>query len=269
MTAEHSDTETDDFRRGAALFARLAPEGASPPWVAFEDVTPLLGRQTAYAFGTIIARPGLDLRTREIATVCMLAVLGGSEAQVTFHTGAALRAGANAPEIVEALTQVSVYAGIPRALNAAAAARQAFADNGVSATAPAPRAVVTELLSRLVGGDPAGAAELLADDVTVTVLGAHTGMPWSGVEGVRKLLSLARGASLEDVEFGDPLAARDTVYVPGAVRHPVGGGHGADFVIEIVVQQGRVTQVRLYGDVIGATEPAVAVNGAQTIGAGE
>ena len=55
------------------------------------------------------------------------------EPQLTFHVGGALRAGATPTEIVEAVTQVSAYAGIPRALNAMAVVRSVFAGEGVTA----------------------------------------------------------------------------------------------------------------------------------------
>ena len=181
-----SDSESDAvFARGAALLARLSPEGAPPPWESFADVAPVLGRSVGTAFGLIVDRPGLDLRTREIVTVSVLATLGGCEPQVAFHVGAALRAGATAAEVVEALTQVSVYAGVPRALNAVAAARGAFTAGGVSGTDPAPRAVVVELLETAAQGGNASAL---------------------GPVGA----AVASGAITAD----GPLPAGETVYVP-------------------------------------------------------
>ena len=141
------DSTIDDvFRRGAQTLAGISPAGASPPWETFADVAPALGRQTALAFGSVISRPDLDLRTRELLTVAMLAALGGCDPQVTFHVGGALRAGATAPEIAEVLNQVGVYAGIPRALNAAAAARPAFAEAGADPGEPAARTVALDFL---------------------------------------------------------------------------------------------------------------------------
>jgi 4-carboxymuconolactone decarboxylase len=109
-------------RRGTALavFRRIAPEGAPPPWEALADLAPGLG--------AVLGRPGLDLRTRQLTTICVLAALGGDEAQLEFHIGGALRAGATPREVVEALTQVSLYAGIPRAINAMAVARRVLAE---------------------------------------------------------------------------------------------------------------------------------------------
>ncbi|WP_137722888.1 carboxymuconolactone decarboxylase family protein [Prescottella subtropica] len=71
-----------------------------------------------YAFGEIIARPELDLRTRQLVTVAVLAAIGGCEAQLEAHLPATVRAGATPTEIVAALTHITPYAGIPRTLNA-------------------------------------------------------------------------------------------------------------------------------------------------------
>jgi 4-carboxymuconolactone decarboxylase len=127
--------EDEILERGAEVLARLSPPDVAPPWESLADVAPALGGQVAHAFGTVMSGPELDLRTRELTTVAMLAALGGCEPQLTFHVGGALRAGATAPEIIATLTQVGVYAGIPRALNAVAVARAVFADAGVAIAA--------------------------------------------------------------------------------------------------------------------------------------
>jgi 4-carboxymuconolactone decarboxylase len=91
----------------------------------------VLGGEVEHSLGAVMARPQLDLRTRELATVCMLAALGGCEPQLEFHIGGALRAGASGAEVVEAITQVYLYAGFPRTLNAMNVARKVFAEHGV------------------------------------------------------------------------------------------------------------------------------------------
>jgi 4-carboxymuconolactone decarboxylase len=113
--------------RGIAVFRRIAPDGAVPPWEALADLAPGLAEAAEHGLGAVLGRPGLDLRTRQLATICVLAALGGAEPQLEFHIGGALRAGATPREVVEALTQVSLYAGVPRAINAMAVARRVLA----------------------------------------------------------------------------------------------------------------------------------------------
>ena len=111
-------------RNGVAIFRELAGDGALPPWEAIGDLAPALAEHIEHALGTVLGQPGLDLRTREIVTVALLAALGNAEQQLAFHAAAALRTGASPTEIVEAVTQVAIYAGIPRALNGLAVTRQ-------------------------------------------------------------------------------------------------------------------------------------------------
>ena len=71
-------------------------------------------------FGTLYARPGLDLKTRQLVTVVCLAGLGTCGPQLEMHLRAARNVGWTEEQLTEALTQVSIYAGFPAALNALA-----------------------------------------------------------------------------------------------------------------------------------------------------
>jgi 4-carboxymuconolactone decarboxylase len=80
----------------------------------------------AFAFGDICGRPGLDLRTRELATIAALTALGTAPAQLEVHIQGALNVGATRAEVIEVVTQMAVYAGFPAALNGLAAAGRVF-----------------------------------------------------------------------------------------------------------------------------------------------
>lgn len=79
-----------------------------------------------YIFGDIVARPELDLRTSQLATLAILTTLGGCGPQLELHLRATLKAGATRTEIVGLLTHVAAYAGIPRVMNALAVAKRAL-----------------------------------------------------------------------------------------------------------------------------------------------
>jgi len=68
---------------------------------------------TEVAWGSVWSRPGLDLRTRSLVTIAILAALGRDE--VELHLRAAANTGATSEEIAEVLMHVGVYAGIPAA----------------------------------------------------------------------------------------------------------------------------------------------------------
>lgn len=79
-----------------------------------------------FPFGDIYARPGLDLRAREIATIAALCAMGTARPQLEVHIRAGLNVGLSRHEITEVLIQMAVYAGFPAALNGLAAARAVF-----------------------------------------------------------------------------------------------------------------------------------------------
>jgi 4-carboxymuconolactone decarboxylase len=117
------------FRRGLETVRKIDAENAGRLEAALADIAPDLYRYIIeFAFGDLISRPGLDLRTREIATVSALTALGNARPQLRVHLGAALNAGCTRAEIVEVLMQMAVYAGIPAALNALYLAKEVFAE---------------------------------------------------------------------------------------------------------------------------------------------
>ena len=69
------------------------------------------------AYDEVFERPGLDLRTRELLAVALLASMG-AEKELPTHLRGALRCGATAGELRETLLQVALFAGFPRALAA-------------------------------------------------------------------------------------------------------------------------------------------------------
>lgn len=96
---------------------------------ALADVAPDFARYLVeFPFGDIYCRPGLDLRSREIATVAALTALGNAAPQLKVHVRAGLNVGLTREEIVEVMMQMAVYAGFPAALNGLFAAKEVFAE---------------------------------------------------------------------------------------------------------------------------------------------
>jgi 4-carboxymuconolactone decarboxylase len=79
-----------------------------------------------FAFTDVVARPCIDLRTREMLTVAALTAMGTAPGQLEFHIRAAMNVGVTREEIVEIILQMAVYAGVPACMNGVAAARKAF-----------------------------------------------------------------------------------------------------------------------------------------------
>jgi 4-carboxymuconolactone decarboxylase len=118
----------DRRERGLRRLQEVDPEQIGRIVAGLQDIAPdFADHFIEFAFGDIYARPGLDLRTRQIATVAALTALGTAPTQLKVHIGGALHVGWRREEIVEVIMQMAVYAGFPAALNGLAAAKEVFA----------------------------------------------------------------------------------------------------------------------------------------------
>lgn len=71
-----------------------------------------------FAWGTILDRPGLSERDRELITLGVLLALG-RDREATTHLHAALNVGITKDELVELLIHTGVYAGFPTTMTGA------------------------------------------------------------------------------------------------------------------------------------------------------
>lgn len=121
--------EKTRFDKGLAMLAKIDGVGGQEVVNSLEDIAPDFARYLVeFPFGDIYSRPGLDLKSREMATVSALAALGHVRPQLKVHIAAALNVGCTREEIIEIIIQMAVYAGFPAALNGLSAAREVFAN---------------------------------------------------------------------------------------------------------------------------------------------
>jgi 4-carboxymuconolactone decarboxylase len=117
------------FERGLRKLKEIDGEQGDRIVAGLRDIAPDFARYLIeFPFGDIFARPGLDLRTREIATVAALTAMGTAPSQLKVHIDGALNVGCTRTEITEVIMQMAVFAGFPAALNGLFAAREVFAD---------------------------------------------------------------------------------------------------------------------------------------------
>lgn len=83
---------------------------------------------TRTAWGGVWTRPGLDLRTRSLLVITMLASLGHHE-ELRLHVRATRNTGATPEDILEVMMHVAAYAGIPAANSAMRIAKQALLED--------------------------------------------------------------------------------------------------------------------------------------------
>lgn len=115
------------YERGARALAEIDGEGGRKVVESLADIAPDFARYLIeFPFGDIYSRPGLDIRSREIATIAALTALGNAAPQLKVHIQAGLNVGLSRDEIVETIMQMAVYAGFPAALNGLFAAKEVF-----------------------------------------------------------------------------------------------------------------------------------------------
>jgi 4-carboxymuconolactone decarboxylase len=78
-------------------------------------------------------RPGLELKTRSLINLAMLAALNRPQ-ELRLHVRGALNNGCTHDEIREVLLQAAIYCGVPAALDAFRNAAQAIAEVEAKAT---------------------------------------------------------------------------------------------------------------------------------------
>lgn len=113
----------------AGLSTRRKMFGAAGAEQAIEGATefnaPLQDLVTRYCFGEVWERKPLDHKTRSLLTLAILGTLVRPN-QIRAHVRGALANGASKDEIREVLLHVMIYAGVPSAVEAFAAASEAL-----------------------------------------------------------------------------------------------------------------------------------------------
>jgi len=126
-TVRHLQETESRLERGRRMLAVIDGQAGEKVIDSLADIAPDFANYLLeFPFGDIYARPGLDMRSREIATIAALAALGHARPQLKVHIEAGLNVGLTQSEIVEILMQMAVYAGFPAALNGLSAAREVF-----------------------------------------------------------------------------------------------------------------------------------------------
>ena len=114
-----------DLPQDPAIVAGLAtrtqvmgPEFVERAFAGASDYTlPMQEFITRNAWGNVWQRPGLDLKSRSLITVAILAAMG-KQHELKGHVRGALNNGASVQEIQEVLLHAAVYCGVPTAVEA-------------------------------------------------------------------------------------------------------------------------------------------------------
>lgn len=125
----------DRYARGEDRLREVDGEHGIEVIESLNDVAPDLGRYIVeFAFGDVYARPGLDLRQRQLVTLGGLITFGDTAPQQNVHFNAALNVGLSPRQVIETVIQTVPYAGFPRVLNAVGVVREVFKERGIRTT---------------------------------------------------------------------------------------------------------------------------------------
>jgi 4-carboxymuconolactone decarboxylase len=119
------------YKRGSVLIGEVYgnPKAAENLIKGMEDISPDMARFIIeFPYGDVYSRPGLDMKSREIATVAALTAMGDAAPQLKTHIRASLQVGLTKTEVVECIIQMALYSGFPSSLNALQTAREVFAE---------------------------------------------------------------------------------------------------------------------------------------------
>ena len=119
--------ESERFKRGWDKLREIDREQGERVIESLRDVAPDFATYLIeFPFGGVYSRPGLDLKSRELAVVAALTAMGNAAAQLKVHIHGALNVGASPQEVLEIIIQMAVYAGFPAALNGLFVAKDVF-----------------------------------------------------------------------------------------------------------------------------------------------
>ncbi|MGM8934382.1 carboxymuconolactone decarboxylase family protein [Pseudomonas neustonica] len=120
------------YQTGLEKLTEIDGEAGHQVIESLKDVCPDLAKYTIeFPFGDIYSRTGLDLKSREIATVAALTAMGHCAPQLKVHVNAALNVGCTPDEVKETVLQMAVYAGFPAALNGMFVVKEVLIERGL------------------------------------------------------------------------------------------------------------------------------------------
>jgi 4-carboxymuconolactone decarboxylase len=130
MTKSPQNGGESRLDRGRRALAEIDGDAGEKVVASLADIAPDFATYLIeFPFGDIYSRPGLDLRSREIATIAALTAMGNAVPQLRVHIAAGLNVGLSRGEITEIIMQMAVYAGFPAALNGLFAAKDVFSEH--------------------------------------------------------------------------------------------------------------------------------------------
>jgi 4-carboxymuconolactone decarboxylase len=115
------------LEKGLDVFTKITGLSREASRKGLNEISPELSDWILeFAYGEVLSRKQLDLKSRQLATVAALTAMGTAPGQLRAHIKGAINVGCSQSEVVEVILQMAVYAGFPAALNGIEASREVF-----------------------------------------------------------------------------------------------------------------------------------------------
>lgn len=132
-SASQESVRSERYERGIKTLGKITGASGAQVVEGVKEIAPDLANWTIeFAYGDVLSRPALDLRSREFATLAALTAMGSYPSLLKVHVNAALRVGCKPEEIVEVILQMSVYAGFPASITGINIAKEVFREKGIT-----------------------------------------------------------------------------------------------------------------------------------------
>lgn len=119
LKSQKTVNEKDRYEKGLSAQVEIFGDGIKNMKNSYPKTEQFIPQYLAeYCFGDFYTRQSLDLQTRELLTLCMLAALGDTESQIKGHITGNLNTGNSKEKMIAAIAQCLPYIGFPRTLNA-------------------------------------------------------------------------------------------------------------------------------------------------------
>lgn len=203
-------TTQERMQKGEETMEELSAGTRKAAGLPQYEVAPDMGQWvTASLFGDVWGRPDLPKKVRSFASMSVLTVTG-KESQLRSHINFALNIGWSKEEISELFYHLTLYGGLPSALNAMGVAREVFQQRGLvdqpmtptestDATSEERLAKGIEVLKEVTGG---GSDFSMGEDVAMVhgmedhIIAALFGDVWGRDVLPKKIRSIATMSAL-------------------------------------------------------------------------
>jgi 4-carboxymuconolactone decarboxylase len=163
-------TVAERLLRAQGTIEQVYPAGpADDTYTAVAQRAPHFWRDAATVFyNDLFLHPGIGIKYRELFIMSTYVALNSTPLQMKWHTNGALNTGWTRQEVLEIITQLAPFVGIPNALSAARSAQEVFADRDASGATRQHEAGTRDQAAGAVDSDTGRAHRL--DDLAARVL---------------------------------------------------------------------------------------------------